>query len=61
MTPEKLIKSFIADRGNRGIGAEYRAATDKWLFVEHNVLDQLDLPATDAAVNYAEDLLDTAN
>ena len=57
---KKLINGFITDVGNKGIGREYREETDKWLFVEHNVLDQLNLKATDALVNYVEDLLESA-
>jgi hypothetical protein len=56
---KKKIASFIKDAGNKGIGAEYRAQTEKWLFVEHYVLDELELPTTEALVNYAEDILET--
>jgi hypothetical protein len=57
---KKKIVSFMKDIGNKGIGAEYRAQTEKWLFVEHYVLDVLELPATEALVNYVEDILDDA-
>lgn len=57
---KKKIASFINDIGNKGIGAEYRAQTDRWLFVEGAVLDVLELPATEALVNYAEDILGDA-
>ena len=55
---KKDIAVFIKDFGNKGIGAEYRAASDKWLFVEYNILDMLALPASDALVNYAEGILE---
>ena len=57
---KKKIASFIKDTGSKGIGAEYRAQTDKWLFVQYEVLDELELPATEALVNYAENILETA-
>ena len=56
---KKKIASFIKDTGSNGIGAEYRAQTDKWLFVQCEVLDELELPATEALVNYAENILET--
>lgn len=64
---KKKIASFINDIGNKGIGAEYRAhfigrisSTDRWLFVKCAVLDELELPATESLVNYAEDILGDA-
>ena len=57
---KKLINGFIRDVGNKGIGREYREESDTWLFIERNVLDQLNLKATDALVNYVEDLLESA-
>jgi hypothetical protein len=57
---KKKIASFIKDTGNKGLGAEYRATDEKWLFVSYSILDELELPTTEALVNYAEDILDDA-
>jgi len=54
---KKKIASFIKDTGNKGLGAEYRATDEKWLFVSYSILDELELPTTEALVNYAEDIL----
>jgi len=57
-SPEAKIFNFIHDLGNRGIGSEYRAQTDKWVFVTDNILDPLDLPCREALVCYAEEILE---
>ena len=36
----------------------YAAQTDRWLWVVDNILDPLDIVATDARVNWVEDRFD---
>lgn len=50
------ISEYLFARNDLKIG--YEDAQDKWLFVEYNVLDMLDLPAHNILVEYAEDLLE---
>ena len=48
----------VAPYINLNNAREYAAQTDKYLWVEYQILDGLDIRATDARVNWVEDQFD---
>lgn len=58
MMIKEEIKDLIAQ--NPHLKDEYEATDDKWLFVEYNILDLWNLPATENNINIVEDMLYSA-
>jgi len=56
MTYALMIRDFI--NSNQHLVAEYAAQTDKFLFVEYNVLDALDLPPAESLNDCAAIILE---
>lgn len=48
----------VAPHINLNNAREYAAQTDKYLWVEYQILDGLDIRATDARVHWVEDQFD---
>jgi len=56
MTDRENIRGFLRDYPR--LREDYKTETDKWLFVEYNILDILGINPTETNVNMAENILE---